>query len=134
MRNATYVNSGHINGICIPLPIQTNYIKNYCEQIGETLPLPSTEVGLLGKNPTLDKLLMANFDNIFYATHMLIPRGFVSGKALSSLTKHHFILEKMSIVSSELVDFLNQRDFINTLGGSNPIAHILNLAKRMEND
>ena len=130
MKNATYVNPGFINGICVPLAIQTVFIKQYCEHIKESLPLPSSEVGLIAEYPTLTKLLKGDFNNIFYATHLLIPRGFITKKKLNSATNHHFILEKVSVPGVDLKDFLNKRDFIDELSNAKPLDHILKLATK----
>ena len=113
--NITYVNSSLVNGICIPPPVQSLFVREYCKKIKKPFPLPSNEVGGLGKYPVLQKLLIEEYSEAFFVSHLLIPKFThfpLRELKIHDKTNYHFILEREIIEGKDLKEFIKTRDLM----------------------
>ena len=76
----SYVNTQNINGICVPLPLQTNFIRAYCDKNKFPLPLLYVKILLLGNYVMLEKSLSSDATDLLMISNFLIPsKNFIGG-------------------------------------------------------
>lgn len=115
----SYVNTQYINGICVPLPIQTNFIRVYCDKNKFPVPLPACEILLLGNYVMLEKSLSSDATDLLMISNFLIPsKKFIGDLKLkkSGLVKRvHFILERDIVELGNMYDYLSKKNLLNSM-------------------
>ena len=118
----SYVNPQHINGICVPLPIQTNFIRTYCERNKYPLSLPSCEILFLGNYTMLEKVIRSDATDVLMISNFLIPsKKFISdlkNKIELANKRLHFILERDVIESRDLLNYIKTKESLNKIASS----------------
>ena len=128
----SYVNPQNVNGICVPIPIQTNFIRTYCEKNKYPLPLPSCEILFLGNYTILENVIMSESTDILMISNFMIPsKKFISNfknKIELVNKKLHFILERDVVELQDLIDYIKTRDSLNEItSSSNDYSSILSI-------
>ena len=107
-----YVTSRSFGGYCLPVPMQSLLLRNYCEQNNFNYKLPLVETTLANNymylNETINKC--SDFDHIGMCSIYMFPRDNAKYKLLKKeidkrSLNFHFIFENTMIRSEELDQF-----------------------------
>jgi sporadic carbohydrate cluster protein (TIGR04323 family) len=109
---ASYAYTREINGVCIPLPIQTAYIRNFLSNLNVQFSLPHVEITHATGFPILRKLLIESRESISFCSILIFPTDKSIRDILKNeiTTKFIFCMENLIFSQQELITFLDNRD------------------------